>query len=37
MGAQPIANKPAEMDRFLRGDRERWAKVIRDNGIKLEQ
>ena len=37
MGAQPIANKPEEMDRFLRDDRERWAKVIRENALKLEQ
>jgi tripartite-type tricarboxylate transporter receptor subunit TctC len=37
MGAQPIANTPDEMDRFLRGERERWAKVIRDNNLKIDQ
>ena len=36
MGAQTIANKPEEMDKFLRDDRARWAKVIRDNNLKVE-
>jgi tripartite-type tricarboxylate transporter receptor subunit TctC len=37
LGAYPIANTPAEMDRFLRDERERWAKVIRDANLKIEQ
>lgn len=35
--AQVIANSPAEMDKFLREDRARWAKVIQETGLKLEQ
>jgi tripartite-type tricarboxylate transporter receptor subunit TctC len=37
MGAQPIANKPEEMDKFLRDDRERWARVIKENNLKVDQ
>jgi tripartite-type tricarboxylate transporter receptor subunit TctC len=37
LGAYPIANTPAEMDKFLRDERERWAKVIRDANLKIEQ
>jgi tripartite-type tricarboxylate transporter receptor subunit TctC len=37
MGAQPIANSPEEMDRWLREERARWAKVIRDNNLKIDQ
>jgi tripartite-type tricarboxylate transporter receptor subunit TctC len=36
-GADLIANSPEQMDAFLRADRERWAKVIRDSGLKIEQ
>ena len=32
-----IGNSPAEMDKFLREDRARWAKLIQDTGFKLEQ
>jgi tripartite-type tricarboxylate transporter receptor subunit TctC len=37
MGAQPIANTPEAFDKWLRGERERWARVIRDNNLKVEQ
>ncbi|HTO50147.1 MAG TPA: tripartite tricarboxylate transporter substrate binding protein [Burkholderiales bacterium] len=37
LGAEPIGNPPAEMDRFLREDRARWAKLIQETGLKLEQ
>jgi tripartite-type tricarboxylate transporter receptor subunit TctC len=37
LGAEPIGNSPEEMDRFLREDRARWAKLIQDTGLKLEQ
>ena len=37
LGAEPIGNSPAEMDKFLREDRARWAKLIADSGLKLEQ
>jgi tripartite-type tricarboxylate transporter receptor subunit TctC len=36
MGAQVIANTPAEMDKFLREDRARWAKVVQEAGLKIE-
>jgi tripartite-type tricarboxylate transporter receptor subunit TctC len=36
-GADVIANTPEQMDAFLRADRERWAKVIKDGGLKIEQ
>jgi tripartite-type tricarboxylate transporter receptor subunit TctC len=31
-----IARPPEELDRYLRGEEERWRKVIRDAGIKIE-
>jgi tripartite-type tricarboxylate transporter receptor subunit TctC len=37
LGANPVANTPAEMDRFLRTEHERWAKVIRDANLKIDQ
>ena len=37
LGAEPIGNSPAEMDKFLREDRARWAKLIQETGLKLEQ
>lgn len=37
MGAESIANTPDQMDKFLRDDRARWAKVIQDNNLKIEQ
>ncbi len=37
LGAEPIGNSPEEMDRFLREDRARWAKLIKETGLKLEQ
>jgi tripartite-type tricarboxylate transporter receptor subunit TctC len=35
-GAEPIGNSPEQMDKFLREDRERWAKLIKQTGFKLE-
>jgi tripartite-type tricarboxylate transporter receptor subunit TctC len=37
LGANPIVNSPAEMDRFLRDERERWATLIRAANLKIEQ
>ena len=37
MGADPIGNTPEDMDRSLREERARWAKVIQDNNLKVEQ
>jgi tripartite-type tricarboxylate transporter receptor subunit TctC len=35
-GLVTIAQPPAELDRYLRGEEERWRKVIEDAGIKIE-
>lgn len=37
MGAEVVAGAPGQMDKFLRDDRARWAKVIQDNNLKIEQ
>jgi tripartite-type tricarboxylate transporter receptor subunit TctC len=34
-GAQPVGNTPAELAAVIAADTARWAKVIRDAGIKL--
>src|SRR5471032_2363206 len=35
-GLVTVAQPPAELDRYLRGEEERWRKVIEDAGIKVE-
>ena len=35
-GAGPIGNSPAEMGRWLAAEKERWAKVIKATGFRLE-
>jgi tripartite-type tricarboxylate transporter receptor subunit TctC len=35
-GLVMIAREPAELDRYVRGEEERWRKVIRDANIKVE-
>jgi tripartite-type tricarboxylate transporter receptor subunit TctC len=35
-GLVTIAAPPAELDRYVRGEEERWRKVIEDAGIKIE-
>ena len=35
-GAVPIIMTPAEFDKYLRGDIEKWAKVIQTAGIKAQ-
>ena len=37
LGAEPMAGSPEAMRKFLREDRERWAKLIREQNIKVEQ
>jgi tripartite-type tricarboxylate transporter receptor subunit TctC len=32
LGAEPVANTPAQMDAFQKSEAIRWAKVIRDSG-----
>jgi tripartite-type tricarboxylate transporter receptor subunit TctC len=35
-GAEPLVMTPAEFDKYLRGDIEKWAKVIHSAGIKVQ-
>jgi tripartite-type tricarboxylate transporter receptor subunit TctC len=34
-GMDLIGGKPAEFDKFLKSEIDRWAKVVRDNKIAL--
>lgn len=36
VGAETIANTPAEFDRFLHDEIARWTKIINEVGIKLD-
>ena len=35
-GLVMVASEPAELDRYVRGEEERWRKVIRDANIRVE-
>jgi hypothetical protein len=35
-GLVMVASPPQELDRYFRGEEERWRKVIQDAGIKIE-
>jgi tripartite-type tricarboxylate transporter receptor subunit TctC len=35
-GAEPMIMTPAEFDTYLRGDIDKWAKVIQTAGIKVQ-
>ena len=35
-GAEPLVMTPAEFDTYLRGDIDKWAKVIQTAGIKVQ-
>jgi tripartite-type tricarboxylate transporter receptor subunit TctC len=35
-GVEPLVMSPAEFDKYLRADVEKWAKVIKDAGIKAQ-
>jgi tripartite-type tricarboxylate transporter receptor subunit TctC len=35
-GAEPMVMRPAEFDKFLRADIEKWAKVVQISGAKVE-
>jgi len=36
-GADPIGNSPADMAKWLAAEKDRWAKLIKATGFKLEQ
>lgn len=36
LGLEPIPSTPAEMTAYTKAEREKWAVVIRDSGIKLD-
>src|SRR5204862_535802 len=35
-GAEPLVMTPAEFDKYVRGDIDKWAKVIQTAGIKVQ-
>lgn len=35
-GADPVTNTPEQFTAFLRGDMQRWAKIAKTSGIKIE-
>jgi len=35
-GISPVTSTPAEFDAFFRSEVQRWAKVLRDGGIRLD-
>jgi tripartite-type tricarboxylate transporter receptor subunit TctC len=35
-GAEPLVMTPDEFDKYLRGDIDKWAKVIHTAGIKVQ-
>lgn len=37
LGAEPMPGTPESMRKFLQEDRERWAKVVKEHNIKVEQ
>ena len=36
LGADPSGNTPEEFARFIRDDQAKWAKLMREAGIKME-
>ncbi|MDQ0589924.1 Bug family tripartite tricarboxylate transporter substrate binding protein [Variovorax paradoxus] len=36
LGVEPLSGTPAEMDRFVKAERERWGTVVRDLQLKLD-
>jgi len=36
MGIDPVGSSPAELDQFLRSEVAKWAKVIKDAGVKID-
>ena len=36
LGSEPVGNSPEEFDRFIRAEHAKYAKAIKDAGIKVE-
>jgi len=35
-GSEPVGNTPEEFRRFMRADLDKWAKLVRESGAKLD-
>jgi tripartite-type tricarboxylate transporter receptor subunit TctC len=35
-GAAPMPMTPAEFEKFLRADVQKWAKLVKDTGMKVD-
>jgi tripartite-type tricarboxylate transporter receptor subunit TctC len=35
-GSQPVGSSPEEFRRFMRADMDKWAKLVKESGAKLE-
>ena len=35
-GIEPVGSSPAEMDAYFREERDRWARVVKDTGAKID-
>jgi tripartite-type tricarboxylate transporter receptor subunit TctC len=35
-GVEPLVMSPAEFDTYLRADIEKWGKVVKDAGVKVQ-
>ena len=35
-GSQPVGNSPEEFRRFMQGDLDKWAKLVKESGAKLD-
>src|SRR5690606_39251776 len=35
-GAEPVGNTPEEFARFIEAETEKWGKVVRDSGAKID-
>jgi tripartite-type tricarboxylate transporter receptor subunit TctC len=35
-GIEPVGSSPAEMDAYFRDERDRWARVVRETGARID-
>ena len=35
-GSEPVGSSPEEFQRFMRADMEKWSKLVKESGAKLE-